>query len=1023
MQDTASKLNQDLDALFSAINNANGELVLRVQDKLFTDINTILRPTEQVLARIGHDSTISTVEIVHLRGWLRSILQDHIKLTSTFFLPFPDVDPVITSFQTSLDEYSSLVPEQHEFENDRAAWIDKAPGTAVTGFWKIFQRVKDNLGKDDSPFSRTVPVRSVLLALIELDLYQIRSHCWFSLLSEVNETVQKIHDASLHLTEGILLKDETSAVSPFETFENSLKSFAELLNALKQDFQNHAEVETNAMAEQLSALTARGIEFLPYAGTSLLPGRRWQESTRRKRLHTVMTSQYLMQKRWEKRIHGERSEWKKDLELMHAGVSTSLDLYRHRKMLHQTLLDDVLPVHKKLSQSVNNTLQEVTNLIEAGFKENLDDIQRLSRNLIIEIRRKHMPDLTEQILQATFDRIPLLFSQKVSNSIEKLPEKQPIFQERTSQYLSTQLIEVELRAIIRNELYHPLENNLNLLSSDVNIRQGRILQLLSDLDHVLDVNVTAGYNLLQERLRTKNDQEEGIEDSTTSLIMDESVCYSQAATIFREGFTRLQERIKDIEDKLTDLVQNCDRILVDSTIDFETSLQKLTQSQEFLELKLRYAKGIAQKRILETRRNILQSSRKMVLRVLTSVPELLEWLRRRYTGFRKLTGLTEITSDSEYRLAAFLRETDRIINELPFVYKQLFKAVPLEEDRFFTSRSEELQQFEEQVRLWQDGHLASFAIVGELGSGKTSLLSIAENRVDASILRRHLRIDTGHFQEDRFTEALCSVFSIDPVKTLEEFERNLSTIKQDRCICILEDLHRIYMRTIDGFTLLEKLMLLINRTGDRILWIISCNQFAWAYLDKAVGISKSIQRVIPMNPFKSNEMRELIRKRHQASGYRSAFEVPEELQKSRKYRRLRTSEKQEEAVRDHYFRRLNELSSGNIRTALLFYLRSIRVDENNTLLICTITFDETFLQGLDNEDLFTITAIVQHGGLTEEQHAAVFRSTVTKSRTILSHLQAKGIILRNERDSFYLHPFIYHQAIRELKENNLLSYS
>ena len=65
-----------------------------------------------------------------------------------------------------------------------------------------------------------------------------------------------------------------------------------------------------------------------------------------------------------------------------------------------------------------------------------------------------------------------------------------------------------------------------------------------------------------------------------------------------------------------------------------------------------------------------------------------------------------------------------------------------------------------------------------------------------------------------------------------------------------------------------------------------------------------------------------------------------------------------------YFQVLNTLAKGNISVAFIFWLRSIKRIENNTLYINSMSdFNISFIRELKQEKLFCLYAILLHDGL------------------------------------------------------------
>jgi hypothetical protein len=71
------------------------------------------------------------------------------------------------------------------------------------------------------------------------------------------------------------------------------------------------------------------------------------------------------------------------------------------------------------------------------------------------------------------------------------------------------------------------------------------------------------------------------------------------------------------------------------------------------------------------------------------------------------------------------------------------------------------------------------------------------------------------------------------------------------------------------------------------------------------------------------------------------------------------------------------------------------------------------IEQLDQSDLFSLAAVMQHGSLTPEEHAAVFNSTLGASRAQLDDLLTRELIESDpERSGLRVRP----SAIRVVRE-------
>ena len=139
-------------------------------------------------------------------------------------------------------------------------------------------------------------------------------------------------------------------------------------------------------------------------------------------------------------------------------------------------------------------------------------------------------------------------------------------------------------------------------------------------------------------------------------------------------------------------------------------------------------------------------------------------------------------------------------------------------------------------------------------------------------------------------------------------------------------------------------------------------------------------------------LREAILMRHNLSGLRLRFAPPID-QGSWARRMLRTTGVQLDPESE-FFDALFRESGGVFRTAFALWQRYIDRAEAGVLYMkCPAEpHYEAVVGSLDILDLFTLTALLQHGSLTPREHSVLFQIDETRSRSWLDNLLARELI-------------------------------
>ncbi len=363
------------------------------------------------------------------------------------------------------------------------------------------------------------------------------------------------------------------------------------------------------------------------------------------------------------------------------------------------------------------------------------------------------------------------------------------------------------------------------------------------------------------------------------------------------------------------------------------------------------------------------------------------------------------------------------LDHLPFIYRRLFDINPLESADLLVAREEELRLIETARERWRQGMPCAVAVIGELGSGKTSLINAAikETLRDFPVYKR--QFVRAAESERLLAEELSSLLRLPPAPTLDRLERQINEMAE-RGVIVIEDLHQLYQRALGGFETLKKLLLLIARTSRQILWIISMRKYAWLYLNSTLRIADSFTFVVNTENLSGPDLEHVILARHQVSGFDLRFLPDEVIEQRRRYRRAAEAARRA-MLRRAYFEALSKASEGNILAAIFYWLKSLLKVERNELIVrplAELRFD--FLRDAPVEQLLTLSMLIQHGNLTAAEHAQIFGVSPEEGLATLTHLSNINLLTQDGSEDgveqFAVNRVIYIPLTRELRARNIL---
>jgi hypothetical protein len=320
---------------------------------------------------------------------------------------------------------------------------------------------------------------------------------------------------------------------------------------------------------------------------------------------------------------------------------------------------------------------------------------------------------------------------------------------------------------------------------------------------------------------------------------------------------------------------------------------------------------------------------------------------------------------------------------------------------------------------WQKGAATSVAIIGERGSGLTTFLNFIENEIYNDVPTTRIVFSKPEYNQEIILNTICDAFHFKHLESWEELEQKI--IEDDNFkICILENIHYMYLKTVTGFAGLEKFLHLLSKTKNSVFWISTCTLYSWQFLKKAIRIESHFQRLLTLYKITPEELKSIIMKRHRASGYLLEFEAAGNPR--RKKMSINNDENPHHTNLERmYFDKLHKFAGGNIATAIMVWLRSIKkFSKDKMLLSSNFDIDFRFLNQLSEDNVLTLSAIVHHEVMSPESHAEIFNQNMDRSRLQLENLEGEGILIKNGK-GYQIHPFIYRPLVQILKEKNILS--
>ncbi|WP_372754717.1 hypothetical protein [Labilibaculum sp.] len=428
---------------------------------------------------------------------------------------------------------------------------------------------------------------------------------------------------------------------------------------------------------------------------------------------------------------------------------------------------------------------------------------------------------------------------------------------------------------------------------------------------------------------------------------------------------------------------------------------------------------IRKKRIRDAKKMVLRgqafakdNTKKAYLGILA----LIHGVRLKYSAYREVLGLSEKSESIGSELANYLSETEIVVGKLPLMYQRLFKIAPLTNAKYRIERPHVIHQLEIAYSNWTSRKFAPTCLVGEMGSGITSMINVFEEQFGHQYPVTRISLDHKIDGEESFIQFLKTIFTDLKFETVDDLILRIKE-KEGRRIIIIENLHQLFLRKMHGFKNLMQFFRLISQTNSQIFWLSTCLLYTYKYLDYTLKMNTYYGYVVSLDRLDKDQLTEIIIKRHKFSGFKLNFIPPKDFHPKRSYRRMSESEKQAYLEVD-YFHRLYKFAQSNLSLALVFWMRSVvRVDENNFYLQYK-HLEYSFFSTLSTAQIVTLHALILHGSLLLKEHADIFSWDEEESFSHLMVFTDDGILVE-KNGRYSINPLIYRLVVNHL---SLLNY-
>lgn len=859
------------------------------------------------------------------------------------------------------------------------------------GFSNIFRKLLNKPTRAYGPWTQKIPFRN----LAEFHLTDVEAM--------VKGWVDRDHR---HLTALIVELEEFLAEDLFdETFckeEHLLeKSLDSRTSAILEEVKSEKDRLPAEMQQEFDTLYEQVAYFLERAGTLERRGNYYHANKLEGKSSQVRTALSGYLERWNEShlflldktlMVKDFLSFKQELEVESRDFLDTTNSFFRNRLLQPlgSLQEDLSGIRKKLEEFQKKQEDEsASHLIKDG------------KDLLEKLIREIQDDLAASVDETTLSRQANLFAEQGILKSNKLSEQGLFIDDLDLEQRPPDMEHtfIEWRLLVLRGLKEYIFNKLQPSQQHYEDFLVRITGGIEEVLQIIEVNMDSALELLGTSDR-ENDP------------------FEMAIEALERTDTKIETIIGTSEEKLADLEKN----VLEGGREFCSKMLHLVHigdSKELQILNARYkvkqkAKGWKVKAMARWAR--VQDSLALFWRF--------TWkkLKSYFVAVGKFLGfdMEEVKTVVKTDVATYLSETDTKINELPYIYRRLFDFEMVTDRRFYVALNENFNYLKKAFESWEGGFPATFAVIGEKGSGKSTYLNYALDDFFKEREVKHIQLTGGYYSKVDFIKFMEEQFGLDDADSVESVIAAIRATKKKR-VLVIENLQNFYLRNLSNYDALESLLYVISETKESIFWIVSCSLYAWKYLNSTFSVEEYFSHTIRTDTLNAQQIEAVIMNRHRSSGYELAFEPSAGQSKSRAYRKLMDQEEaSHDYLKERYFENLTNLSEGNASIAMIFWIRSIReFDDTHFYLKPLEVTSLEIIQELRPEVLFTLAAIVLHDTVTPKELSTILQMTEQEGRLMLMHLKTRGF-LRQEDDLYHINQLMYRQIVRVLKERNII---
>lgn len=345
-----------------------------------------------------------------------------------------------------------------------------------------------------------------------------------------------------------------------------------------------------------------------------------------------------------------------------------------------------------------------------------------------------------------------------------------------------------------------------------------------------------------------------------------------------------------------------------------------------------------------------------------------------------------------------------VVQKLPYYYRQLFFGQATLNENFWVNRESQVALAKTALSNFKRGVAGCLIIQGERGSGKSALWQHLVSRLleRQPVLRVHPR--AGGSADPKVFETAFRQACGQQGDVAELVRR-----QEPGSLIVLDDFELWWERTPKGLQVVDLVLDLIDRFGDRCLFLLCMNSQAYHFLCRLRPLGERALGVIECSWVAAETLKEIITLRHGSTGVSYTLEgVHQDSLSQWAIARLF-------AAHFHY-------SRGLIGPALQSWVTHVKRFDKDRISIVRPSSEYTHgFDQLSAEHLGVLIQLCLHKQLSIERLLRLRQGPRHTTNQLVASLRRMGLVVEVRPRVYEINRFIHHILSDRLRQRGLLS--